>query len=539
MNMNYIKRILICIPLILLLISCSGIVTVPEYDNQDKETVGGQENEPVPVFVRSIVTLDKEVRIKSGETAEIKCQITPSDAEVILEDMLINTEKLELVSVNESKDSGGNVIEGQYTLTVSDKEANIDYIEAIRIVYMPETEHEVSSGIITVIKEFSPQLPKVYITTPGNKDITSKTDWMAGAQIKIVDRNGDVNLDMSTSIRGRGNSTWWYPKKPYALKLDSKSEVLGMPKHKRWVLLANWMDRTLMRNDVAFELGRRVMEWAPRGRFVELYLNGQHLGNYYLCEQIKVDKNRVNVDELDEDTDFTDSEQLSGGYILEFDVYGPGDEANYYYTSVKSYPVAIKEPDEEVITSWNHPGFVYISGYTNTIEQILEIDKRSNIRWNEIKELIDVNSYIDWWIIHELTTNWEPGHPKSSYMFKKRNGKLFAGPLWDFDWGTFQAYKGVCNSKSLWYDYLFKYTEFKTAVKKRWAETKESYMSMDTYIAATAAYIQESDKVNFKMWPIDMNVNGDETCTFNKAINLMRSSYQTRLEFVESYISGL
>ncbi len=518
-----------------MLVSCGDIVT----DTQDKETPGGQEKDPTPVLVRRLLALDKEVWIKSGETTEIELQITPSDADLTVEDLQIDTEKLELVSVNESKDSDDRVIEGQYTLTISDKEADIDYIEAIRIVYMSGTQHEVSTGIITVIKEFSPLLPKVYITTPGNKEITSKTDWMEGAQIQIVDKNGNINLDMSTSIRGRGNSTWSYPKKPYALKLDSKSEVLGMPKHKRWVLLANWMDRTLMRNDVAFELGRRVMEWAPRGKFVELYLNGRHMGNYYLCEQIKVDKNRVNVEELDEDTDFTDSDQISGGYILEFDIYGPNDEINYYYTSVKNYPVAIKEPDEEVITSWNHPGFVYISEYTNTIEQILEKDKSSHTRWNEITELIDINSYIDWWIIHELTTNWEPGHPKSSYMFKKRNGKLSAGPLWDFDWGTFQAYKGLCITESLWYNYLFKYTEFKTAVKKRWAETKESYMTMDTYIAATAAYIKESDKVNIEMWPINMDVNGDETCTFNEAINLMRSSYQIRLEFLESYISGL
>ena len=76
-----------------------------------------------------------------------------------------------------------------------------------------------------------------------------------------------------------------------------------MPKHKRWVLLANWMDRTLLRNDVAFEMARRVMDWAPRGQFVELYLNGVHQGNYYLCEQIKVDKNRVNIDELDKKMD--------------------------------------------------------------------------------------------------------------------------------------------------------------------------------------------------------------------------------------------
>ena len=129
-------------------------------------------------------------------------------------------------------------------------------------------------------------LPKVYITTPNGVGITSKEDWLKDGNIRIVDENGDEVLNASSSFKGRGNSTWTYPKKPYAIKLDKKAEVLGMPKHKRWVLLANWKDRTLMRNAVAFEMARVCMDWTPRGRFVELYLNGIHQGNYYLCVNI-------------------------------------------------------------------------------------------------------------------------------------------------------------------------------------------------------------------------------------------------------------
>ena len=90
-----------------------------------------------------------------------------------------------------------------------------------------------------------------------------------------------------------------------------------MPKHKRWVLLANWMDRTLMRNRVAFKLGECTqLDWTPRGEYVELVLNGKHLGNYLLCEQIKVDENRVNIAEID-----AESEDVSGGYLMELDTY--------------------------------------------------------------------------------------------------------------------------------------------------------------------------------------------------------------------------
>ena len=124
------------------------------------------------------------------------------------------------------------------------------------------------------------KLPVVYINTPDSSPITSKEVWTENSSITIINSDGSIGYsDNQLQIRGRGNSTWGYPKKPYALKLSSKTSVLGMPKHKRWVLLANWLDRTLMRNDVAFQISRQTgLAWTPRGQFVELVLNGKHLG---------------------------------------------------------------------------------------------------------------------------------------------------------------------------------------------------------------------------------------------------------------------
>ena len=125
------------------------------------------------------------------------------------------------------------------------------------------------------------ELPQVVINTPNNQEIKSKTEWIEGATISITLADGTIDYESKDlEIRGRGNTTWEYPKKPYALKLGSKAEILGMPKHKRWVLLANWMDRTLMRNDVSFEIARQTgLAWTPRGKFVELVLNGKLMGN--------------------------------------------------------------------------------------------------------------------------------------------------------------------------------------------------------------------------------------------------------------------
>ena len=151
---------------------------------------------------------------------------------------------------------------------------------------------------VVTLKFGTTGLPIVSIQTQGGRDITSKDNWLT-ATISIEGGEEFEDLEqMEVQVAGRGNSTWNYAKKPYKLKFGSKTEILGMPKHKRWVLLANYIDKTMLRNDVSFYLGKQTsLAWTPRGYHVELILNGEHKGNYYLCEQIKIDKNRVTLTE--------------------------------------------------------------------------------------------------------------------------------------------------------------------------------------------------------------------------------------------------
>jgi hypothetical protein len=375
-------------------------------------------------------------------------------------------------------------------------------------------------------------LPRVYITTPGGVGITSKDVYVKEGNLRIFDENGELDLNILSDFKGRGNSTWMMPKKPYAIKLSSKAEVMGMPKHKRWVLLANWVDRTLLRNDVAFEIAKKcpALPWTPRGLFVELYLNGKHQGNYYLCEHIKIDKNRVNIDEIDEETPETD---LSGGYLLEFDTYSNA-EINYFYTKHKNLPVTIKEPDEEVITSCEHPAYTYIQNFVNSVEDALE---KGN--YSEIESLIDVESYAEWWLLYNLVGNLEPNHPKSCYMYKKRNGKLYAGPAWDFDCATFiPGRKGALLTQVLWYGYLFKHDAFKSLVKERWTALKPEFEKVFTYIDEKAEYIRESNEINLKMWPITQNVNEDIDLSYDDAVNRLKEAYQERITELDKVISN-
>ena len=376
-------------------------------------------------------------------------------------------------------------------------------------------------------------LPNVILTTPDSAKITSKTEWMKGACITILNADGTVDYEDSTlQIRGRGNSTWGYPKKPYALKLGSKAEILGMPKHKRWVLLANWMDRTLMRNDVAFQIARQTgLAWTPRGQFVEVVLNGKHIGNYYLCEQIKGDENRVNIKEMKAKD--TKGDALTGGYLMELDIYF--DEVNKFRSATRNLPYMFKEPDEDVLQPEQ---LQYMENYINELEKKLYADDWLSGRG--YADDMDLESFVDWWFVQELTFNWEPNHPKSSYMHKDRLGKLTAGPVWDFDYATFRPHNNSFRIKdAIYYNRLFQDPAFVALVKARWTMFKPQFERIYSYIYATAATLRASDAINAKMWPISSTVNGDEKMPFETAIDRMAGNYHDRLVWLDAQITAM
>ena len=443
-------------------------------------------------------------------------------------------EFFQIKQVIPAKDEKGADIQGMYVVCLKDNGKAVDYkndvIFEIRAQNAEGGYSRVVSNLITITSNPVSSLPKVYITTPQNVGITSKVNWIEGCDMVIFNKDGKKDLEIKTSIRGRGNTTWHMPKKPYAIKLNSKAKVLGMPKHKRWVLLANWMDRTLLRNDVGLEIARRIMPWSSRGEFVELYLNGKHQGNYYLCEHIKVDKNRVNIDEIEGNESGDD---LTGGYILEFDKHAITDEPNYFATKYRNLPVGIKEPDDDVIVSHTHPAFLYVQNYINSVEEAFEASDYDNAY-----NLIDLQSYVDWLFIVELALSRDHAHPKSCYMYKARNGKLYAGPMWDFDWGTFlPGVKWFATTNSLWYPYLFKDEQFKMAMKKRWPEIKNLLEGLPAYIDDRARYIRESNDVNIEMWPITQTTNGDTELSFDDAVARLKAAYLERVEAIEALVN--
>lgn len=415
-------------------------------------------------------------------------------------------------------------------------------------------------------------------------------DWVETDKISIYNADGtidnDENIDLACGIRLRGNSTQKFPKKPFAIKLASKAEVLGMPKHKRWVLLANWMDRTMLRNAVAFEVAHRVdsayigsgIGWSPRGTSVEVVMDGRHVGNYYLCEQIKIDGDRVDIKDCIEDVigDGNPNPTMADcGYLLEFD--DNYDEVDKFHTG-RGLPCMFKDE----VSTYSSDIFNQVKARIEAVEANLE-----NGNYSTAYNDLDINSVIDYFFVQELTFNDEYKHPKSVYMLIDGDGKLTAGPVWDFDWQTFVDYDNVqsMNSKYggtyscrqygewlygasklaeekpwwqgggydyendmpyMWYPLLFKDADFRARVQERWAVIYPHLSSVVEKMDELAEQNRLSDKYNSAIWPLASNIkvsagagyNGDEDMTFDEAISLMKQAYEERLEWMNTNITS-
>ena len=385
------------------------------------------------------------------------------------------------------------------------------------------------------VRVLDTKLPVVSVTNVGHARITDRENWKE-ASLKILNPDGSTDDLGSTGIRGRGNWTWEkYPKKPYALKLDERQPVLGMPAHKRWVLLALY--RGFIGNALMFEATRRApaMKWAPRGQFVEFVLNGKYQGLYYLCEQIKIDKDRVDIAELaPEDVNYP---EVSGGYLLEYDqLY---DEEYKFMSYGFNLPVQLKAPNTDVPDEQ----FNYIRNYINEMEaEILKIGKSGGSRYGDY---LDIDSFADYWLVLETICNYEAYKPRSVKMYKGRDGvdspkgtvsKLMAGPLWDQEWFLVDR---EFNSKNMYYfKYLFRDPEFVNTVKTRWETYKSNILGNDTYIPFL-------EYLNQIVATIEISANRDISYwdngyfTLSSEVTPVRNGFLKKINWMDTQILGL
>ena len=343
-------------------------------------------------------------------------------------------------------------------------------------------------------------LPKLSITTDNNAPVESKEVYLAGQMMLESNIAGAAPVIGGLQIRGRGNSTWGMPKKPYRLKLTDKQPLLGMPSSKDWVLLANYSDKSLMRNALALELGTRMgLAWTPRSAFVEVYLNNRYDGVYLLTENIKVASNRVNIDELAAAD--VSADKITGGYLLEVDFRQDG---HTMFSATDNLPIVFQSPEEPVAAQET-----YIKDYVDQFETVLHSSDFANPATG-YAAYIDVDSFIRWYLVNEIFRNVDANMWSSCWMYKPRGGKLFMGPLWDFDLAAGNAdynnaflTAGWHIHNAPWFSRLFQDPAFVTRVKEIWSGIKADQLpAMFQSIAANATALQQSQLNNFERWPI-------------------------------------
>ena len=364
-------------------------------------------------------------------------------------------------------------------------------------------------------------LPTVVVNTVNSEEPYDKEHDIK-ANIIIISENGAEILDKPGTIRERGNNSRTYPKKPWRLKFDKKTNVLDSPaKAKKWTLINNYGDKILVRNILAFETARALgMEYVPFARAVDVILNGEYKGTYNLCDQVEVNAGRVDVEELTASD--TDPEIIKGGYLVEVDAYA-GSEPQWFQSAHYGIPVTIKSPDEDEITPAQKQ---YITDLFNKVETALkptdEYDAYDTV--TGYRSIFDTRSFIQHMLTNEVASNTDIYW--STYMYKRRNDpKLYTGPVWDFDNGFENDHRTypvpqTCPDCFMWQSgripfaggmgnfanrILVNDPTTKAEIKEVWAEARRngfSAESLNKRVDELAAEIDASQTLNFKRWPI-------------------------------------
>lgn len=385
-------------------------------------------------------------------------------------------------------------------------------------------------------------IPVVRITTDGGAGIHDKDNYVPGS-ITITDPekmySEVTEFTGRMGIRGRGNSTWSFPKKPWKVKLDAKAELLGMPADKEWALLANYADRTLVRNIVAMKLSEICgFSWTPRMRSVEVYLNNEYQGVYTLCEHKKVSSDRVDIDLAGEDDNSGDA--VTGGYYLEIEEQQ--DETTCWWTSM-GVPMMFSDPEEPTDRQ-----LAYVKGLIESFEQALWARD-----WSEstgYPKYIDVDSFVDYYIVQELTKNVDGNLRKSSFITKERGKKMEMYHLWDFDLtlgncGYFGSEVGngpenFWIRRDRWFPHLFADPGFAAKVKARWNELKPEFEKIPDFIDEQVFSLDAAQKRNFQKWNIKESVDWvyfPSLGSYEKEVEYLKKFYNDRLEWLDNEIN--
>ncbi|MBO5798642.1 MAG: CotH kinase family protein [Paludibacteraceae bacterium] len=394
-------------------------------------------------------------------------------------------------------------------------------------------------------------LPTVVIHTENSKDVVTKAEYLKGIA-SFISENGTKLHSDSLQIKGRGNASWGFPKKPYRIKLNNKKKLLGSPcKAKNWTLLSNYGDKSLMRNLLAFDISKKFeMEYTPAGQPVDLFLNGEYKGNYQLCDHLEVKKNRVEVEEFEDDSII---DNITGGYLIEID-------ANYsaetvWFNSKKGNPVVVKYPKDDEITQEQ---LDYIKNHFNTMEDALFSENYTDSA-SGYKKYLDIESFAKHFIIGELSGNTDTYW--SVYMYKHRDDdKFYTGPVWDHDLSfkndnrthafldnptnyVYAAKGSVAGKMNLFVNKVMSDPEFADTLTHIWSKYRNSGAisedSLVKFVDEMEILLEESQRLNFMRWDIlnkKVHQNFQALGSYDAEVDVVRSYLAPRISWLDDKI---
>lgn len=418
---------------------------------------------------------------------------------------------------------------------------------------------------------YSSNLPIVVLNTLGQtiKDDPKITCDMGiiyngvGVRNNITDAFNNYNGKIAIEIRG--STSQQYPKKSYGVEtrdaLGAKLNVslLGLPSENDWILYGAYPDKTLMRNEITYDLFSKMQPYSPRYVYCELVINNQYMGVYTLLERVKRDKDRVDIAKLDFDDNAGDS--LTGGYIIKVDKVTGSSSTTWTSPYQPKVKFLYHDPEDIELTV---PQLNYIQNYVTNFENVVYGPTFSDLTTG-FRAYTNVGSFVDFFLMQELGRTVD-GYRSSSFMYKDKDskgGKLSCGPMWDFNLSYGNAdycdafdttgwqydFATVCptftSEPPNWWSRLLQDTAYANQVKCRWTELRMGILDTDSiniWIDSIALYLNESQQRNFTLWPIMgtyVNWNYFIGANYQEEVDYLKWWFQARSQWMDTNLPSL
>lgn len=344
-----------------------------------------------------------------------------------------------------------------------------------------------------------PHVAQMEIETADYEPVVEKKKYLDAILTLRGAKSSEHNVTLETQVRGRGNSTWGMPKKPFRIKLTNEHELLGMPINRSWALLANYADKTMLRNAVAFCAAEILgMPYTPDSEFVELTFNGEYLGLYQLTDKTYEVQDLVKAQAKEGSSE----EGFSDVFVLEIDDRRKQD---FWFDSQNGIPFGFRSKADAAHVE-------RVEEWINSIEALIA-DSSDPDRLARVNENLDIESLVDIFLVNELTRNGD-AFWSSTYLYRLRGERVTFGPVWDFDialgnidYGGHgepegSSTLGASKSKSWYIRTLLDEPEFRALIAARWEYLSSRVPLLVEFVEESAAVFDEAQGRNFERWPI-------------------------------------